>query len=766
MRKTKKIVMASLLAALSVGTLALTACDGEFTPLDGIPQGEVVSNGGFVVEKGDYVYFINGVETYTSDNTYGNVVKGALMRSKKADILAGDAEAETVVPSLMVAADYTSGIYIYGERVYYATPNNVRNTEGMIEYDYLDFKSARLDGSDVQSYFRVADNATAYRFVQAGADDAVYVLYADESDLRSYNTETGDDTLLAMNTTSYVFNAANVEDPVVYYTMNVTDDIDTDNPNQLKYTQVYRVSADATEAPYEYTFRQEYLDEHDGEAPYVNLGTLVLDGVGVNGIDEKGNATQFTQDLAEGVQPLTPNGYTYTLQSYENDGLYFTRTEVTSTSTTGEDGWLYYLAAAELDADWNSVTGNAAEHLDVVAQNTENTASNAVFYIDERGGHHYLYVKDAVINRADVGENGVATVQRIARNVSGATLMFLDDTSDPDYGYVYFNRTSGSGLSVERAVYTGSAADYSNLERDPNYQPVKLLDVQHASSWYEYEVIDGVVYYADTDSSYANSLNYISAVNLNSENGLMTNGEIEELTELYEEVVDYINEISDDNVTLSTALTVYFYSGSTQYFKDNIDFAVENGKEEDYLYDEETQKAFYAFADEGKEGDEELSFKDHRTRSSFITQLGKFSEADQEAYDTYWTNKLEHYTVAETGSGLPGWAWALIGVGIALVVTAAVLIPVFVIRAKKKKAAQQPKKQLLAVDTTDDRSVDVYATEEPEPAEPEEPAEEPEVPAEDLADAEAEPVDDLPAEESEQPAEEPAEDAAEDPEQN
>ena len=103
MRKTKKIVMASLLAALSVGTLALTACDGEFTPLDGIPQGEVVSNGGFVVEKGDYVYFINGVETYTSDNTYGNVVKGALMRSKKADILAGDAEAETVVPSRRVA---------------------------------------------------------------------------------------------------------------------------------------------------------------------------------------------------------------------------------------------------------------------------------------------------------------------------------------------------------------------------------------------------------------------------------------------------------------------------------------------------------------------------------------------------------------------------------------------------------------------------------------------------------------------------------------
>ena len=38
--------------------------------------------------------------------------------------------------------------------------------------------------------------------------------------------------------------------------------------------------ADVTEetAPYEYTFSEEYLEEHDGEAPYVNLGEIVLDG--------------------------------------------------------------------------------------------------------------------------------------------------------------------------------------------------------------------------------------------------------------------------------------------------------------------------------------------------------------------------------------------------------------------------------------------------------------------------------------------------------
>ena len=166
---------------------ALAACDADFTPLGGdFSSGEVVSNGGFVVEKGNYVYFINGVESYTSDNTYGTPVKGALMRIAKSDLAAGVNNAETVIPSLMVAADYSSGIYIFGDRVYYATPNNVRNTSGVVESEYLDFKSARLDGSDIESYFNVADNATVYRYAEV--DGTVYLVYESDSELHSYNT--------------------------------------------------------------------------------------------------------------------------------------------------------------------------------------------------------------------------------------------------------------------------------------------------------------------------------------------------------------------------------------------------------------------------------------------------------------------------------------------------------------------------------------------------------------------------------------------------
>ena len=39
-------------------------------------------------------------------------------------------------------------------------------------------------------------------------------------------------------------------------------------------------------------------------------------------------------------------------------------------------------------------------------------------------------------------------------------------------------------------------------------------------------------------------------------------------------------------------------------------------------------------------------------------------------------------------------------------------MPVFVVRAKKRKAAQAPARPKMVVDTTDDKSVDVYATDE------------------------------------------------------
>ena len=774
MRKIlKKVTTIFTAGVLAFGAISLAACGTNFTPLKDAPAAaaEVKSNGGFVVEKGDYVYFVNGVETYTSDNTYGAPVKGALMRVKKSNVQQKKNEAETVVPSLMVASDYTAGIFIYGDRVYYATPNSDRNMQGVVENSYLNFNSAKLDGSDVKTYFNVSSNSTVYRYVEV--DGTVYLLYVENSNLHSYNTASDTDTELARSMGAYVLNSLDKSDPYVYYTMSVTAEIDSDDGNTVarSYNQIYRVCADATEAPYEYTYDPEYLEANDGEVPYLNLGEIVLDGIGSV---FKDMPTQFTHESKTDGKltdtPETAAGFTYSLQSYTNGGIYFTRSDLATTGTVGEDGWLYYLSEEAIGAEsWNSITGNKQGSLDVVAQSTTNASTAAIFYKDENG-HHYLYTSNSTIFRADVKENGLADVTRICICSGSPVLSFIDDSSDSTYKYVYYT-ISGN---IYRAVYNGTADNYNSLNYDANkpYQAAQVLKISHAQSWYNFELIDGIVYFADAETLGSSSYTYISAVDLKKDGKLMDNAQLAEFGEEYEKAIgedSYYQELTDDGKTnLATAVKYYFYTGQTQQFYDNIKEAEDETGKKDTLYSEDEVKTFEEFA----------AKEDVKLRSDFITQLGKKTEADEESISEYWRTALQHYTApTETESkSLPAWAWALIGIAIGLVVVGAGVAVYFMMRSRKKEEAPAEKK--MFVDTTDDEDVDVYATdetaplteeaEEPAPAEEAEaevPAEEPapteeaepEVPAEEPA-PEEEPVPETPAEETapEVPAEEPA----------
>ena len=792
-RKFSILAACSLLAASAA---SMAACGYQFTPLSEGPSASdaVTSQGGFVVQKGDYVYFINGVETYTSDNTYGTPVKGALMRARMSDIKAGINQAETVIPSLMVAADYTSGIYIYGERIYYATPNNMGNTAGQVDNTYLDFRSTALDGSDMQFYFRIADNAALYRFVEV--DGTVYVVYEEDDNLISYNTAAGTSVTLAESTTAYTVNSEDVTDPYIYYTMDVTDRQDSANPQAYEYNQIYRVRADATESPYEYTWDQEYLDEeNDGEAPYVNLGEIVLDGISVN--DDE---TQFNHDVTEDNRSIWR--YTYTLQSYTNDGIYFVRTAVpTSGSSVGTSGELYYLSVEDLESDsFDSITGNSVYStnatdgwLEVVASaaDTSNANTSAYFYIEEDGNvkHHYLYVNsDGEIRRVDVINDGLGTKAengrngdtslRIATGASGAVLTGLDSTSSGTYDYVYYTCTTDNGLSIERAVYNGEPEYYNTLtpagEDYSAYRPVRVLEAEHASGWYNYEVVDGVVFYINAETFSSTSYTYVWTINLNGEDGLMDNVEVAAFNERYETVVGedgYLETLTEEgNSKLSSAIRYFFYTGESDQVFENIEEAESFGKRNTYLYSEEEQAAFRAFVD--GTGEDAIAFfgenyLDTVSLGTYTNLLGAMTEDDTDLLADYWQNYLERYT-EETAeeAGLPGWAWALIGVAIAVVVLGAGLAVVLVILHKRKKGAQE-KPELMEVDTTDDEDVDVYAMNDSTPAvpatvaEPDEAAEEPaeEAPAE----AVPESAEEAPAEEAAAPAETPAEQSPETP---
>lgn len=776
MRKLyKNILVFATATVLVAGSAVFAACDEPFTPLAGDDYKSTeaaVSNGGFAVEYGKYVYFINGATTYEDENTFGTPVKGALMRISKENLKKGAGEAETVLPSLIVSADYTAGFFIYKDRVYYATPNNVKSMSGETEKDWIEFKSASLNGSDVVDYFRLADNATAFRFVQTDKDSPVYLLYngkkPDDNDgtsgIQSYNTETKTCTTIAEGASAYVFNSVDKTDPYVYYTMAVKDLSDSDAPVSLGYNQIYRARADVKEAPYTYTWDQKYLDEHDGKAPYLNLGTLVLDGVGrptekEDGTPNLDELTQFTHDYKKGEsEPLAPLGYTYTLQSYTNSGseysgIYFTRNTVTTNSSSGVGASLYYLSAGEINKDgWNTITGNkdrlsdSAGFLDVVAKPTEtaNASASAIFYLDEEG-HHYIYVKDANMIRADVKADASVEEQEIWYDASGATLVRLDDshyTAQEPYKYVWFTRTNGSGMSVERAVYNGKAENYETLgfigaggaddgtDANAPYKALKILNLQHKSSWYPYETIADTLLFADAESVGDTSYDYIGTVSLTDKNGkYLNNAEFEKsVNDKWDSVMDsnaktgYFAKLSSDGKSnLSSALTYYFRTGKTDLFYSNIQDAIDLGKKDNYCYTEDEKTAFKNFTENKEientlgENDKEKQFLDeenvyYRTRSYFIKPLGTVREADNEAMENYWKGYLRNYTPTEEEEkeGLEDWELALaIGVPV-LAIAVAGAVAWYVLSKKKRAASEEEKPERMRVDTTDDRDLDVY----------------------------------------------------------
>ena len=729
MRNTGKKVLSVLAAMTVLGSAMAVAGCGKVYEGDKIdyttPTAPAASNGGFSVEYGDYVYFINGVEEYTANNTFGEPVKGALMRVKKADLgNAETAKAETVVPMLFVAQNFQSGIYIFGDYVYYATPTTDKNMSGEVENSWIDFKRAKLDGSEVMKdyYFRLSNNAADYRFVQV--DGVVYCVYEEDSMLKSYNTANYDTknpttSVLVKGAGSDFFYDVDMTSGNVYYTMGVTYDIDTDNAKTPSYNQLYCVNAAATaevnadEASYTvkggktYDFDKEYLENKNKEAketktdepydfkdystyPYVNLGTLVLDGIGSNSLKE----TQFNSNAKQDA--ATPEGYKYTIQTVANGGVYFTRTEIVGGSTSADDTKLYYLANGAYDAEgWNTVSGNAK--VEIVAQNTKNTAS-ALFTGKTETSHEYYYVSNSSLYKATSNANGEETAMKLAQNVGSATLWEVRG----DYLYYYASATNGNGVS--RIKLGGEEKDYNFLPTE-EYKPQTVAYIDWNSSWYKPEFINvngvDVLLYSNAQSFGGSSYGYIYAAKIGSFE------EVKAENEAYEKVTKKINEYSS-NATVKTYM---------EYF-----FQVEGEDYAEYKAVEELYTEYFKDNKISKEAAEEfkanIDSKEYKKLSAFATRIGVMNDNDTKAISEGWADKLlTPDEVEEEKAWKPWMTWTVVGVSV-VVVAAAVVVTLFVVRSKKNKpAVEVAEDNRVKIDTTDDKTIDVYADETAETVE-------------------------------------------------
>ena len=165
MKKVITLILAVMLVVM------LAACSNWKSSVTDY-SGDVSSNGGLAVVKGDYVYFINGHTSNDLDNTFGSVIRGGIVRVKTADLGKADAKVEMVVPKIVYTEYYGegSGIFIFGDYVYYPTPCDKKNSKGGVRYDETEFRRTKLDGTDSSVILTVASLSTPYRFFAEGND--------------------------------------------------------------------------------------------------------------------------------------------------------------------------------------------------------------------------------------------------------------------------------------------------------------------------------------------------------------------------------------------------------------------------------------------------------------------------------------------------------------------------------------------------------------------------------------------------------------------
>lgn len=737
-KRFNKIICVSVAAISALGITVAAGCGKYYSQkaLGGdYLSGTVISNGGFAVEKGNYVYFINGVESNTAENEFGKPQKGAIYRISSANLSAHNyAGAECVVPLVAYTADYNAGIFIYGNYIYYATPSTAKNSETETLNDNLEFKRTKLNGTETvkDSFIQFPSLSYEYRFVEENGK--VYLLYVetDSSDgdvknIRSLNVETGENTLLAYNVDSVVFDAENKSNPRVYYTMSVKN-YATDKP--YAYNQVYTVTASTTKAN-EYDF-SSIVGWNDDESKgtvdkYVNCGTLVFDGIGMTDDTTPFNYNYGKENAAE----INRAGYTYSLVKYQDDALIYTRKTDINTSEN-----LFVQASAAYPEIWNAVETNPANDETLL---TGATSAANYKYIFEEGALKQVILADSdgiKVNKVVDGKLQKTVDNKnfyfIKQDVS-ATLLFTEDN------YLYYSATGGNGYTFNRIDYT--AQDPKVYIRMPettavdDYKGVRILDLDACSDWYMPEIRKGQLMFASEIDGDVYESNYIYTFDLRkdrTDGTVMTNAEIYALNKRYDGIDEIIDKYSDTDkydtknyANVHDAVKYAFFTGDDAYLKDLA--AACNAKLEDdadLVYSDKTLAEVAAFlapaegnlwkdyTDTAKVNGEDVY---SNRRDFYYGLMGEQTQADKESYESSLkTTYLKAWPEDDTSwyEGLSDGAKAgfIIGMCAAgmVVIGGVTVLALWLARRKNNKNATVSRRR-IKVDTTDDKDIDVYS---------------------------------------------------------
>lgn len=291
--KKRIISFIALFALVAVLATCLIACNSY--KWDSIGGGdsnaEVESNGGYFVRQGKYAYFINGYVGTDADNEWGKVKVQSIARAEldangdlQFDENGNIKSLHIVVPKFIYNSNAGGGFAIYGDWIYYATPNYRKGNTGVASTTDTDFMRTKTDGSVTQLISRISTRSAQYMFTEKRIlyYTSNTISYIDVSGMGNKSTDTGKGAVegtLAENVSSVAWKyGCNT----IFYTQTITGtdsykhynklcsvDVDGNNARTLAEEKTFTTDPDNDpQHVFTYTLRDMFVESDNSVTIY------------------------------------------------------------------------------------------------------------------------------------------------------------------------------------------------------------------------------------------------------------------------------------------------------------------------------------------------------------------------------------------------------------------------------------------------------------------------------------------------------------------
>lgn len=339
----KKLLML-ITTLLLVSVFTLVGCSSSSYLKDNPPtSATIVGNGGTVVQKGDYLYFVNGIRTSSGltagQNGWGDHKLGAIYRTKvnASNAISYNSDGfltnvDLVVPKLV---GYENGkFYIFGDYIYYSTPNNNVDKDGNSLTTLTDIFRVNINGnkdSNTRLYTTNSTSLTAKDWAIYDLNGTHHLVIKDDSSLvsRKVSGKLGSTVTMATNITSTALYTTPVFDGMVssnaiieksnnyiYYTraFSPSDGISSSYGNVLARVQIGTTTEDLLSLNSNFTYT---VVKHMGQTLYFTRTTQTMPSDTTSLYRSTINASGTPKLLHETLLMTTATSTTYFIVEYE-----------------------------------------------------------------------------------------------------------------------------------------------------------------------------------------------------------------------------------------------------------------------------------------------------------------------------------------------------------------------------------------------------------------------------------------------------------------